>query len=747
MKNENTRIHVLHIVPGLYPGGMELAMSRIINSLVEKGYRHSVVCLKGDAVIRKNIHDSVPIYCLHSNKSELSIVTRLREIILQVRPTVIHARNWSAWPDVAIARLMLRNPPPLIFSFHGLDSSAPMPLRRRIVSRLLAIVTTHIFTVSEASKKLLVHHIGLPKSRIEVIANGIDTEQFQPAKTMSTNNSAIVIGTVGGLSPVKNQALLIRACAELSKSGMHIDICLAGEGSQRLRLLELAKSQRIADCVHLLGQIADVSGFLQQLDIFVLPSDNEAHPNALLEAMSCGLPCIGTRVGGVPEMLEWGLCGHLVQPGDLDGLIEAIRQLANDPVGRKTLGNAARKRVSANYSLDQMVNRYAKLYGWYDSGHGSNIVVPTLNTLSSRIPRVVMLGPMPPLIGGMATVVNNLHKSSLAERCKLTVLNNGKTTPEDRHLISGVASQLRLFAKLMITIRRQRAQILHLHTCSGFTFWRDCTLMLLARMLRCQVVWHIHGGFFDKFVAEMSFCQKALIEIVFKMSSCIIVLSNEWLKRLSPILLTANWQIVSNGVMTPENVGRFSQTKQVFLFVGNLSRQKGVDDLIVATAVACKNGFRGIVHLAGGETSLGQRMRAEALIRRFNVQKQVKLLGIISGTKKIKALEQADCFVLPSYVEGLPIAILEGMSYGLPIISTRVGGIPEVITEGVEGLLVDPGNIQDLANAMLVLDQDSELRRKMGKAARNKFEEKYSIEHMVEKIYEIYRTILICRKS
>lgn len=747
MKDENTRIHVLHVVPGLYPGGMELSMSRIINSLVEKGYRHSVVCLKGDAVIRKNIHDSVPIYCLHSNKSELSIIARMREIILQVRPTVIHARNWSAWPDVAIARIMLRDRPPLIFSFHGLDSSGPMPLRRRIISRLLALVTTHIFTVSEASKKLLAQHVGLPKSRIDVIANGIDTEQFQPAKTTSTNNGTIVIGTAGSLSPVKNQALLIRACAELSKFGIDINLRLAGEGLERSHLLELSESQGIGDRVHLLGQIADVSGFLQRLDIFVLPSDSEAHPNALLEAMSCGLPCISTHVGGVPEMLEWGRCGHLVQAGDLDGLIEAIRQLANDPVGRKTLGNAALKRVSANYSLDQMVNHYAKLYGWDDADHGSDIAEPTLNTLSSRIPRVVMLGPMPPLIGGMATVVNNLNKSSLAERCKLTVLNNGKTTPEDRHLISGVASQLKLIAQLMTTIRRQRAQILHLHTCSGFTFWRDCTHMLLARILRCQGIWHVHGGFFDKFVAKMGSCQKALIEIAFKMAPCIIVLSNEWLKRLSSILPAANWQIVSNGVMTPENVGRFSQTKQVFLFVGNLSRQKGVDDLIAATAAACRSGFRGTVHLAGGETSLGQRMRVEALIRRFNVQKQVKLLGIISCTRKIKALEQADCLILPSYAEALPMAILEGMSYGLPIISTRVGGIPEVITEGVEGLLVDPGNIQDLANAMLVLDQDLELRRKMGKAARKKFEEKYSIEHMVEKIYEIYNTIFIDRKS
>ncbi|MBW2738319.1 MAG: glycosyltransferase [Deltaproteobacteria bacterium] len=747
MKNENTRIHVLHIVPGLYPGGMELAMSRIINSLVENGYRHSVVCLKGDAVIRKKIHDSVPIYCLHSNKSELSIIAQLRKIVLSVRPTVIHARNWSAWPDVAIARFMLRNPPPLIFSFHGLDSSGPMPLRRRIISRLLALVTTHIFTVSEASKKLLAQHVGFPKNRIDVIANGIDTEQFQPARTMSTNSSAIVIGTVGTLSPVKNQALLIRACAELSKFGININLRLAGEGSERSRLLELSESQGIADRVHLLGHIADVSGFLQQLDIFVLPSDSEAHPNALIEAMSCGLPCIGTHVGGVPEMLEWGRCGQLVQAGDLDGLIEAIRQLANDSVGRKTLGNAARKRVSAHYSLDQMVNQYAELYGWDDSGHGSDIVAPTLNTLSLRMPRVVMLGPMPPLIGGMATVVNNLHKSTLTERCKLTVLNNGKTTPEDRHLISGVASQLKLLAQLMTTIRRQRAQILHIHTCSGFTFWRDSMHAIIGNILGCHIVWHIHGAQFDSFAASTKPLGKKLLSFALNMGEAVIVLTQQWKENLFRYAISTNWSVVQNGVEAPAKANILNRRKSSLLFLGNLGKRKGVYNLIIATKVALDKGFRGTVSIAGSETQPGQRKRFMRIICERRCDSHIRFLGVISGETKKAILASSDCLILPSYAEGLPMAILEGMSYGLPIISTRVGGIPEVITEGVEGLLVDSGNIQDLANAMLVLDQGLELRRQMGKAARNKFEEKYSIEHMVEKIYEIYSTILIGRKS
>lgn len=354
-------VHILHVVPTLSAGGLELALSRIVRGTSELGFRHSIVCLRGNAVIRNRFDSSVDIFCMHARPNELALPLRLRRIIKQIRPTVIHARNWSAWPDVALARLLVSPRVPLIFSFHGVSEASPMPLRRRLAFRALTPITTYIFTVSEATKQFLVGHVGLPARRVDVIPNGIDAAKFRPARRRAESIPRI-IGTVGNLTPVKNQAMLIRACAELTAGGTDLEVRIAGVGPEKTHLLELAGGLNISDRVGLIGHVADIPAFLHELDAFVLCSDSEAHPNALLEAMACGLPCVGTRVGGVPEVLDDGRAGLLIEAGDQGALAGALAELLADPARRIALGQAGRDRVCRRYSLDQMTEAYAAVY-------------------------------------------------------------------------------------------------------------------------------------------------------------------------------------------------------------------------------------------------------------------------------------------------------------------------------------------------------------------------------------------------
>ena len=126
--------HVLHVVPGLGPGGMELAMGRVIGRLTGNGMRHSVACLKGDAEIAARLPAETDIHCLHSRPNEPQLPARLGRLVRRVRPTVIHARNWGAWPDMAVGRLLAWPIVPMIFSFHGFGKAGYMPLRRRLAS-------------------------------------------------------------------------------------------------------------------------------------------------------------------------------------------------------------------------------------------------------------------------------------------------------------------------------------------------------------------------------------------------------------------------------------------------------------------------------------------------------------------------------------------------------------------------------------------------------------------------------------
>ena len=132
------RCHVLHVVPTLGAGGMELALARVINGLIPRGITHSIAVLKGDAIIRDRIDPSVKIHCIHAQARDPFVVMRLRSLIRQESPTAIHARNLWAWPEIALARLTMWPILPLVFSFHGLAEARALSHRWQIISRMLA---------------------------------------------------------------------------------------------------------------------------------------------------------------------------------------------------------------------------------------------------------------------------------------------------------------------------------------------------------------------------------------------------------------------------------------------------------------------------------------------------------------------------------------------------------------------------------------------------------------------------------
>ncbi|MGE0083156.1 MAG: glycosyltransferase family 4 protein [Desulfococcaceae bacterium] len=774
MLKKHKNHHILHVVPMMGPGGMELAMSRVIRGLdLQKGFRHSVICLAGDAVIRNWFDDTVQIYCMNARSNELRLPLRLARLIRKLSPAVIHARNWSAWPDVAMARMMLCHRPSLIFSFHGLDSAGLMPFRRRIASQLLAHVTSRIFTVSASSAKLMSSHMGIAEKRIDIIPNGVDTGLFSPRKHSESDKKHILrIGTVGSLSPVKNQALLIRACAELIESGIRTEIHLAGEGRERERLENLIRSLGISDHVFLHGHVADIPAFLQKLDIFIMPSDSEAHPNALIEAMSAGLPCIATAVGGVPEVLDYGKYGCLVTACDISQMRESLRELIANPDRRESLGKAARQRVIEKYSLEQMIQAYEFLYrnAGNDSDRGSsfqnankrfsaqNSILsssckgscknrPKPDNPLSSLSTVIMLSPLPPLTGGMATVADNLSKSSLAEQYRMIMINSGKTTPEKRSVWKGIRAQISLIYEIISAIIRHHVQIVHIHTCSGFTFWRDCIHMLISKILGCAFVCHIHGGMFGLFVMYMNPVGRYIAKYFFENSAALIVLGRECQEKMIFYAPEANWQVVPNGVPVPVLRNAAKEKEPNFLFLGNLHQGKGVYDLIRAVNISCAHGFQGTVHIAGGADSPIEKEKIEEMIRSYGLENRIKLPGIISGKQKEAYLEMADAFILPSYAEGLPMAMLEAMAYELPLIVTNIGAIPEVISEGKEGYLIRPGDTAALADRIMCLYRDCELRQRMGKKGRERVLREYSMDCMSEKISDIYSGILKNREN
>lgn len=354
--------------------------------------------------------------------------------------------------------------------------------------------------------------------------------------------------------------------------------------------------------------------------------------------------------------------------------------------------------------------------------------------------RVIMTGPLPPLMGGMVTVINDLQNSSLAQKVELVLFNTGKTTKVGRNLIVALTTKLKLWWGWCKLLKSEYKTLVHIHTCSGLTYFFDGVLILCARVLSVPVVLHIHGAKFDLFLEALSPWQFKIAHWQLNKCACVVVLSDSWEEKLKVMFPDVAFSVVANGVpilQVEKEISKQSKSNIQILFLGNLSQRKGVFDLVQAM----KKVEGAELYLVGGEDEPGISQQIQKIISKQGLAHKIKLLGSKHGKEKMEFLQNADIFVLPSYAEGLPISLLEAMSVGLPVIVTPVGGIPSVITDNQEGILVSAGNSDQLSFAINRLVTDSILRQKMGDAAKKRCEEHYGIERTVEKLTEIYTKI------
>jgi glycosyltransferase involved in cell wall biosynthesis len=355
------------------------------------------------------------------------------------------------------------------------------------------------------------------------------------------------------------------------------------------------------------------------------------------------------------------------------------------------------------------------------------------------LPMVIMSGPLPPAVGGMASVLGALRDSSLSRRLDLRLFETGKTTPEGRPLWQGIASRLDLISRWWRQMGQHPRPVAHIHTCSGLTFFLDCLLLLLAKLRGAPTILHIHGARFDAFLDSLSGPQALLARWFARRAGTVIVLSEDWRKRLSERLPGANLKVVANGVPGFPDIGeRASTAAPRYLFLGNLCRRKGVHVLLQAARNA-QTAWE--LDLAGGEEEPGFVAWTRQQIKELGLTQRVRLLGPVVGEAKTRLLQQADGFVLPSLAEGLPMALLEAMAARLPVVVTTVGAMPEVVRDGIEGILVPPEDAVALGQALDRLATDPAQRERMGLAASVSCDRGYGVERMVEALVDIYSTL------
>lgn len=210
---------------------------------------------------------------------------------------------------------------------------------------------------------------GVPAQRCLVLENGIDESDYrrhqlpEEAKhRLNLPQTGFIIGAVGRLAPEKGFDVLIRAGHRLLSSGLDVRLLIVGEGEQRAMLQQLAEELGMRDRVYLPGWQTEVRNYFEAMDIFALPSHREGLPNVLLEAMAMEVPVVATRVNGVPQLVQDGRSGLLIEPGDVSGLTTALLGLLTNAALRRLFGVAGRRTVETRYSFKNRMSQLKRIY-------------------------------------------------------------------------------------------------------------------------------------------------------------------------------------------------------------------------------------------------------------------------------------------------------------------------------------------------------------------------------------------------
>jgi len=345
-----------------------------------------------------------------------------------------------------------------------------------------------------------------------------------------------------------------------------------------------------------------------------------------------------------------------------------------------------------------------------------------------------MMGTSPEGQGGVASVVATYAAAGLFEQFGVRYIASHVEGSRARKIATAVAAGVGLAGRLL----RGRVRLLHLHSSHGGSFYRKSAYAYLARRAGARTVFHVHSGTFADFAGTDSrSLRRRWIVHTLERSDVVVTLSENWASVIRGIAPAARTVAIPNPVARPGQVPARGEEAGRLLFLGRAGTNKGIFDLLEALP-ALRARVPAVKLAIGGDGDLDAvRERARAL----GVESQIEILGWVSGDAKREQIERASLFVLPSYAEGLPMALLECMANAKAVLSTPVGAIPEVVKDGVNGCLVQPGNVLELTDALAAILCDGALRERLGTQARLTIAAGYSAEQVVDRIARLYRDL------
>jgi glycosyltransferase involved in cell wall biosynthesis len=573
----------------------------------------------------------------------------------------------------------------------------------------------------------------------------------------------LTFGAIGRLVPHKRHTDLLAAVKALAVAGYDVGLVIAGNGPALDSLQEEAARLGIRDRVTFTGEFERLEGVMAQFDVFVLTSSSESQCMPITESMGYAKPVVVSAFGGMPDFVENGVTGFLVPLGDLAALVAALKALADNPALRKSMGEAGRRRYLEQYTPDRLTDAVERAYtavladrpaaglsvGYVVECYATFIVheIQMLRELGARVTLLSAFRPR--------AETDPLKESLRRESLYLPAGYRGLVKANLRCLLSRPGAYLR--AARLLWREGESVPMLFL---AGY----------FARKVHEEGIQHLHGTFGTRTTTlahvtarlsgrGYSFTTHAYDifnpnpPLVWKTNGAcfmrtISTFNKRYIAEAYPGADQTKIHVVYLGVDTrqfePAPAGNAVEGASLRLIaVGHLIEQKGHLVLLRACHRLAQEGYPFTCSIVGDGR---KREVIEKELSGRGLTGCVQLLGSLPHRDVRQHLRSAQIFVLPcidlrgegEHIDGIPVALMEAMAQGLPVVSTALSGIPELIEDGVSGLLVPEKDEVRLAEALQRLIRDRELRASLGRGARKRIEDRFDLSANVKSLAALY---------
>lgn len=342
--------------------------------------------------------------------------------------------------------------------------------------------------------------------------------------------------------------------------------------------------------------------------------------------------------------------------------------------------------------------------------------------------RVTIIGPVPPPVGGVETVTKTILESQALQKFALRHCDTTKGRPkhtQGKFDAGNTRWALIHFWRMLKNVATFRPAVIYMPVTATWSgFWRDAVLAAIGQLSGAKVIGHVHGAWFDRILARQGFVAN-LVRLCLKQYDALLMLGTPWKRLVEQYGYRGEVSIVPPTVAHEciDSAAGFRRdyaaTSPRGVFVGQVGTRKGVFELLQALHDLKRAGKTPLMTIVGGAEFLEEWDKVMALWKQLGLQDTVRFTGSLSGAVVYEQFKAADYFVLPSYSEGLPISIIEAGMFGLPVVTTPVGAVADLVENQRNGLLVPPGDVDALREAINRLLDGAELRMSLGQALQN----------------------------